>query len=225
MKSRPPIPEGKRVEVDFSSLSAIVERAGVTAEEREQLKGAVETLAFLTRELESKSTSLERLRRFLFGGSEKTSTVLGPAEKPEESEGTDAGEGEEEGKERKRKGHGRNGAEKFPGAKKVQVPHATLQRGAQCPGCPGGKVYPLQEPATLVRITGMAPLYATVYECARLRCNLCGEVFKAPAPELEVKKHLEMMAKDCDCREAFRRLYSLRPVRANRCTARPDSSR
>ena len=29
----------------------------------------------------------------------------------------------------------------------------------------------------------MAPLMATVYACERLRCNLCGEVYIAPAPE------------------------------------------
>ena len=29
----------------------------------------------------------------------------------------------------------------------------------------------------------MAPLSATVYACDRLRCNLCGEVFTAPAPD------------------------------------------
>jgi transposase len=43
-------------------------------------------------------------------------------------------------------------------------------------------LYPQSEPAKLVRITGMAPLCATVYACDRLRCNLCGEVFTAPAP-------------------------------------------
>lgn len=69
LRERPNIPTGTRIEVDLSALGAIVERSkGVlTAEEHQQLKGAVETLAFLTRELESKSTSLERLRRFLFG--------------------------------------------------------------------------------------------------------------------------------------------------------------
>src|SRR5260370_22831267 len=69
-------------------------RKGVlTAEEHQQLKGAVETLAFLTRELESKSTSLERLRRFLFGGSEKTSKVLGeqPSTAPEAGGASAAG--------------------------------------------------------------------------------------------------------------------------------------
>src|SRR5260370_16378985 len=93
LRERPSdIPTGTRIEVDLSALGAIVERSkGVlTAEEHQQLKGAVETLAFLTRELESKSTSLERLRRFLFGGSEKTSKVLGeqPPTPPQASAAT-----------------------------------------------------------------------------------------------------------------------------------------
>jgi hypothetical protein len=64
----------------------------------------------------------------------------------------------------------------------VKIAHPTLHGGDRCPGCSTGKIYPLAEPATLVRITGMAPLSATVYECERWRCNLCGEVFTAPAP-------------------------------------------
>jgi hypothetical protein len=65
----------------------------------------------------------------------------------------------------------------------VKIAHPALRRGDPCPECPKGKIYPLAEPATLVRITGMAPLGATVYECERWRCNLCGEVVTAPAPE------------------------------------------
>ena len=60
--------------------------------------------------------------------------------------------------------------------------HPNLHGGEACPGCTSGKLYPQSEPAKLVRITGMAPLSATVYSCERLRCNLCGEVFTAPAP-------------------------------------------
>src|SRR5258708_36141675 len=145
LRERPSdIPTGTLIEVDLSALGAIVERSkGVlTAEEHQQLKGAVETLAFLTRELESKSTSLERLRRFLFGGSEKTSKVLGeqPSTAPEAGEGS--GTGGEAGAPEKRKGHGRNGAHKFPAAKKVKVPHGSTRSGVHCPRCPKGKWYP-----------------------------------------------------------------------------------
>ncbi len=81
------------------------------------------------------------------------------------------------------KGHGRNGASSYTGAKKVAVPHPTLHVGDACPDCAKGKVYPQKEPRVLVRIVGQAPLAATVYELGRLRCNLCGEVFTAQAPE------------------------------------------
>ena len=81
------------------------------------------------------------------------------------------------------KGHGRNGASSYTGARKVAVPHPQLHAGDACPGCEKGKVYPQKEPRTLVRIVGQAPLAATVYELDRLRCNLCGEVFTAPEPE------------------------------------------
>jgi transposase len=79
-------------------------------------------------------------------------------------------------------GHGRNAAAAYTGASRVTVAHPDLHGGENCPGCTSGKLYPQSEPAKLVRITGMAPLSATVYVCDRLRCNLCGEVFTAPAP-------------------------------------------
>jgi len=78
---------------------------------------------------------------------------------------------------------GRNPAQAFPGAQKVHVPHPTLKPADRCPECQKGKVYPLQEPAFRVRIVGQAPVQATVYDLERMRCNLCQEVFTAPAPE------------------------------------------
>ena len=59
----------------------------------------------------------------------------------------------------------------------------SLHGGDACPECQKGKVNLFSDPAVLVRIVGMAPLSATVYEQEGLRCNLCGEVFTAPAPE------------------------------------------
>jgi transposase len=83
----------------------------------------------------------------------------------------------------RRKGHGRNGAKGYFGAKHVGVPHPTLHHKDRCPECGRGKLYEQREPAMLVRIRGMAPFQGTVYEQERLRCNLCGEVFTAPPPE------------------------------------------
>jgi transposase len=194
--SKQPTPMMEHRDLTVEELKAIIERAArgpLSDEDRDTLSGAVDTLAWLTQELEAKGASIKRLRKMLFGAStEKTSQVVGAdkdsagdqddasADEPEPStsEDTDASDPPKP----KRKGHGRNGAADYRGADKVKVPHGSLKRGDRCPSCQRGKVYPLPKPKTLLRVRGMAPLHATVYELERLRCNLCGEVFVAQAP-------------------------------------------
>lgn len=193
-KPRKKNPTPKRLELGLPELKAIIERAAsgpLSAEEREKLVGAVDTLAYLTQELDRKGVSIRRLRKMIFGAStEKTSQVVGATAGAEQSSGDDDGErtgagatGDEGKPKPRRKGHGRNGAAAYKGAEKVKVPHESLKAGDRCPECPGGKLYPLSEPAVLVRVTGMAPLGAVVYEKDRLRCNLCGLIFTAQSPD------------------------------------------
>jgi hypothetical protein len=157
----------------------------LSPEDHAKLKAAMDTLAFLAAELQTKQTSLDRLRRLLFGPkTETTRTVVGPGAAPG-APGTGRSPSAAPGPRAAgtpRPGHGRTGAAAYTGADTVKIAHPSLHRGDHCPGCTKGKIYPLTEPATLVRFTGMAPLGATVYECERWRCNLCGEVFTAPAP-------------------------------------------
>jgi len=165
-----------------AELGAVVERAkaALNAEDHQTLKVAMDTLVFLMAELQTKRTSLERLRKMLFGATtEKTSQVIGERAAPGTAGGTQSGKSSGAAKQ---PGHGRNGAAAYTGAQKLKVAHPSLHGGEDCPECSNGRVYPLSEPATLLRITGMAPLGAKLYECDRLRCNLCGEVFTAPAP-------------------------------------------
>jgi len=72
--------------VDLVDLRGIVQRAQespLNADEVRKLLGAVDTLAFLTQELERKGTSVERLRRMLFGSSsEKSRDILGTPTPP-----------------------------------------------------------------------------------------------------------------------------------------------
>jgi hypothetical protein len=140
------------------------------------LRAALETLAFLQQELKAKGVTIDRLRQIVFGSkTEKTDQVLGKA--------SQASTEEQNERKEKQKGHGRNGAAAYSGADRVKVPHPSITAGQECNGCLKGKLYPVKEPAVLVRVTGMAPLGATIYECEKFRCNLCGEVFTAPAPE------------------------------------------
>jgi len=188
-KARKKKPASKHQDVPLEELTAIVERtkAALSEKEYDKLRSAVDTLAFLTNELEKKGASIKRLRKLIFGAStEKTSQVVGETTGDAEDEDTAAGdadaagedagakgEGAQDKPKKKRKGHGRNGADAYRGADKEKVPHESLKRGDPCPECPKGKLYPVSEPAKLIRVTGMAPLNATVYELERLRCNLC----------------------------------------------------
>jgi len=181
----------RRVQVPIQQLNAIVERTRtepLAEADHATLKAAVDTLARLTEELESTQTTLARVQRILFGSpSETTATVLG--ETATEASPSAAGEASASAAadtppRGKRKGHGRNGAQAYPRAPRIPVAHATLEPGDPCPepGCDGRLYVQRQEPAVLVRVTGVAPLQAQVYELERLRCGLCGTVFTAEPP-------------------------------------------
>lgn len=182
----------ERRDLDLGALTAILDRAGaggaLSPAERDQLQAALDTLAFLTTEIGAKGMTIERLRRMLFGArTEKTNKVFPDPPPGEGSAGAPAGAGDTTdaaGQERPRRpGHGRNGAASYPGATKVCLKHGTLHAGERCPECRKGKLYTQPQPAVLVRICGMAPLGAMLYELERLRCSLCGEVFTAQAPD------------------------------------------
>lgn len=185
-KRKAKISTAKRREVNVDALQAIIARAQLNDDDRQLLSEAIATLAFLTQELETKGTSLERLRKMVFGSSsEKTSHVV-PAKDSDDTKDNSSTETESSSKDKKKKppkGHGRNGADSYVGAEQVQVPHESLQHKDTCPCCSGGKVYEQNEPGVLVRVTGVAPLVATVYHTQKFRCGTCGKTFEADSPE------------------------------------------
>jgi transposase len=136
----------------------------------------------LTELIGDKETTISQLRTLLVKPStEKTRQVLqqaGIKAPPQSSLPPSANENE-----KTKPGHGRNGAEAYRGAPRTKIAHASLKPGDHCPECLKGKVYMRKQPALRIRVVGQAPLAATVYELESLRCNLCGEVFEADAPE------------------------------------------
>ena len=178
----------QRVEVRMEEVAAALARTRtlLSAQDHALFTNMADTLAWVTGELQAKEVSVDRLRHMIFGASsERTAEVLG-----EGTEGTDLPAGAEQPistqpttPRPRAPGHGRNGAAAYTGATQVSVTHPHLHSGESCPGCTSGKLYAQSEPAKLLRILGVAPLSATVYERERLRCNLCGEVYTAPSPE------------------------------------------
>jgi transposase len=179
-------PAIERIDVKTDELKQALERsrqAPLEDPDYRKLEAAVNTLDYLTELVADKDTTIRHLRQLLLGSStEKTRDVLqkagvepATAMKPEDVEAQTEGDAQP--------GHGRNGAEAFRGARKVDIAHQTLAHGARCSECGQGNVYRQKEPKVLVRIVGQAPLAATVYSLERLRCGACGQVFTAQEPE------------------------------------------
>lgn len=172
----------------MSELEEILQRAAhaLSAEEAAKLRALVETFQWLQGEISRKDASIGRLRKLLFGTptTEKTSQVLGESPKKESDQEAQESDEPPEAASPPPKGHGRNGADDYPGAHRVPVKHEKLQAGDPCPeeGCEG-KLYRLPQPRMLVCVKGHVPLQATVYERETLRCALCGKVFVAGLPE------------------------------------------
>jgi transposase len=175
----------ERLDVTSEELEALLEgvRAPLGEASYQKLQAAIRTLNYVTELLETREATLDKLRRLLCHSStEKTGKVLKQA--GIETDGKKHTPPGEHTPKRKAPGHGRNSAAAYRGARKVEVPHGSLKSGDPCPDrhC-RGKVYPQREPGVVVRIKGQAPIAATVYELEKLRCNLCGDVFTATAPE------------------------------------------
>ena len=201
-------PPVQRLDLEVEQLRATLQQARsrpLDEQEVRQLDAVIDTVLFVTVELDKKGASIRRLRKLLFGArTEKTRDVVGDQDEngPPAAAETDTEQGPEtdgpsatdrdDKSTKKRKGHGRNGAAAYTGATKIKIRHPSLEPGAACPQCGDGKVYPMAVPAVLVRVTAQAPVQATVYEADRFRCNLCGTVFTAPFPsDLPASKYDE----------------------------------
>lgn len=144
---------------------------GIIEDDYGLLAQVVESHMSICAALKEKNATIRKLQQMLFGAAtEKASTII-----PELKKMTNP-------KHEKSKGHGKNSASSYTGSKTVSISHPSLKKGDICPECQRGKVYPT-EPGITLRITGNAPLMATSFECEKLRCNLCGEVFTAKPDE------------------------------------------
>jgi len=162
----------KKIEISAEEAEALLERikdSTLAQDDYLLIKGLVDTLTLLNQAVNEKGISIKRLLQMIFGHkTEKTK------KDPQKKKG--------KRKKNKTKGHGKNGADKYIEAERVQTTHTTLHHCDPCPVCNDGKLYRQLIPGVVVRIKGAAPLQATIYEQEKLRCNICGKVFTADLP-------------------------------------------
>jgi hypothetical protein len=183
----------------MDELKQILERVRKACGEDDYqvMNAVVETLSYLTH-LAKDQQAAEIYRILGSSKSEKTRKILrvlqiesapdtandsGRSQKPAETPSPSSvpnSEARPAGK-KKTKGHGRNGADDYKGARHIQVSLDSMKPRDRCP-CGKGNLYAIDD-SLLVRIVGQSPLHADVYRLQRLRCNTCGELFTAKAPE------------------------------------------
>lgn len=144
--------------------------------------------------VERKNASIKLLKKLLFGPrSEKRSVSNPPAptqgpDSPSAADsqqtGSNEGEPSQSTQPRRRRGHGRRGADAFTGAQTVVCHDPVLQPHGPCPHAHcAGRLYDTRDPLVFIRLVGQPSLGATRFEQEVLRCSRCADRFAAPLPE------------------------------------------
>jgi hypothetical protein len=191
--------EPKRIEIppeEIDRYKDLIDSSNYSVEDKEIMKTIFDLYRAFYRMLELKNTTIRRLKQLVFGTrTEKTRDVI-KKEAPSTEESTASKDPESNNcssdrKKKKRKGHGRNGADSYTGAERVYVSLESLHIGDRCPECEKGNLYDTDDPGTIVSIVGNAPIQGTVYKLQKLRCSTCGELFSAEPPQEDKKKYKE----------------------------------
>ena len=175
-------------DLEASQLEALLERVGplIQPQDFQLLQKVITTLGLVLEWLQRKTLSLRRLRQMIFGPkTEKSSKLLSKTK--DKDKATDpalpsAGANGSTQPKEKKKGHGRNGVDDYPGAQRIAVPHQTLHAGCTCPICLKGRLYDMNKPAVIIRIVAQPIFPAKIFELMKLRCSRCLMVFTAQAP-------------------------------------------
>jgi transposase len=146
-------------------------QAAISPEEFEVIGELADAVLQLATDLDNKKVSVHRLQGMVFGSKSEKASKRCRNKPPRQAR-----------LRRKRPGHGRLAHGRYTGARRVDVPHESLQEGEECPKCRRGKLRRQKQPARTVTLTAQPPVAAVIHEMERLRCDTCGAIYTAKAP-------------------------------------------
>lgn len=155
-----------KIEISESEINRRIdqiEKLDCDEDLRSFLIDTLKALVELDRLIGLKSATIARLRK-VFGKQSEKSHAKAPEDKKEAKGNTG--------------GNGHHGKDDYPDAEEVSYSLDGLKPKDICSECKKGKLYSW-DPGIYVRITGSAPLVATIHKTEKLRCNLCGKIFEA----------------------------------------------
>jgi hypothetical protein len=202
--------EPKKIELTDAEVASLRERIKnrkMTDEDFVLFEQVLLFMLWIQRQLERFKLTTNKLRKIIFGSKTEKGSGSCPkkdnqasgqnAPDPDVPEGSSVPESAAPSNEKqnliedtqsinakpKAKGHGRMSADAYEPDEIIRVNLTSLQAGDPCPtGC-GGKLYqPDDDPGGIIRVKGQSCAHVIRYEFERLRCTLCGEVFRAAPP-------------------------------------------
>ncbi len=188
-------PEFRVDEQELQALSQRVAERRIEEKDWETIQRYLLLLLKMSQVFQYGRIRIKKIARMLFGKRTEKEKKKGPPDNPPQSSGEEtppapagkeqdpgsASVGENQSQEAK-KGHGRRPASDYQNAQTIVCPICENKAGDLCPACGKGRMRQL--PAEVViRFKGNPPITAERYERERLRCDTCGQVYKAELPE------------------------------------------
>lgn len=188
-------PDDKIPKINPTEVELLIkkfEQNKLAEREKQLIAGLLRTLLSLVSLLQDKKVTIMRLKQMIFGKKGETrkrdeARKGGAGNEPEgQVEETAKDETPNSPRDEKpagpegadlpiKRGHGRNPASAYVGARKVHCRHRELGSGSKCPDsrCEG-RVYPVKRPHHFLQFTGQPVMMATHYEQDVVRCGDCG---------------------------------------------------
>ena len=179
----------------FEQLRQAIEQSNLSEAHKALIIGVLELCLWFQQKLTFSQISISNLKKAFGIQSEKrtrgtkktpdTADLEASAENEPTTGNTDNTQSESDTSttdKPKRPGHGRLHSNAYTAAETIALSHPDYKAGDICPTLCGGKLYALKTPGIFIRIEGGQLFDAIRYEIQRLRCGLCGELYKARLP-------------------------------------------
>lgn len=173
------------LEVSHAEIEAVrqrIEASDLPDRDKQIILTLLEEIVTIKKLAKEKRAYLNRIKRMLEKQSEKR-----PSANTTDGQGADTPEEKQESDEKpaqpKPKNHGRLSADDYKTSETVTHVHQELHPGQKCPDCGHGTLQPYR-PRRFIRLTGQAPIKATLHEVEQLRCGGCEKIF---APQLPIE--------------------------------------
>jgi hypothetical protein len=179
-------------EKDLQALSQRIAERKIEDKDWEAIRNYLSLLLKLFQVLQYGRIRMRKILRILFGKqTEKEKKKKDPPDSPASAAGDHTAGGAEQKSEptaasenesqEAKKGHGRRPSSDYQNAEMHICPLCHNKPGDLCPACGKGRLREM--PAEIVvRFTGNPPVTCNKFACEKVRCDTCGQIFKAELP-------------------------------------------